>query len=105
VLRSQGVVTERPLQKITYRDVLANQYEVTFDNERDRSVEFIGSMRPGRVEVVCYKNGNVLHCTDKLGRLEPFRLLLKNDRKKLIGQAVLKTEKGIFVVDMNRVGN
>lgn len=105
VLRSQGVVTERPLQGITYRDVLANQYEVNFYNERDRSVEFTGKMRPGSVEVECVKHGNVLHCTDRTGKLEPFRLLLKNDRKKLIGQAMLKTEKGIFVVEMNRVGN
>lgn len=105
VLRTQGVVTERPLKDVTYRDVVANQYEVTFYNEHPGSVEFNGNMRPGKVEVVCYKHGNVLHCTDNSGRMEPFRLLLKNDRKKLIGQAVLKTEKGIFVVDMNRVGN
>lgn len=105
VLRSQGVVSDRPLEDVTYRDLAAKTYEITFYNERPGSVVFNGNLRPGKVEIVCYKHGNVLHCVDNSGRMEPFRLLLKNDRKKVLGQIMLKTEKGIFVVDMSRVGN
>ncbi len=103
VLRLEAPVSDHALNGATYRDMTYNSQEITFYNEHPGSVSFNGRLGPGNVDIVCYKHGDVLLCADQSGAMEPFRLLMKNDRRKLTGTITAKTTKEILQVNMMRV--
>ena len=95
---------KRELEERTYADEYFSGQDITFFNVHPEYVELRGTVGPNPIKCVCDRRGDVFRCRDTSGgnTIGPFRLLLKNNGQRLVGNVPL-LEKGTLVVNMSRV--